>query len=262
MSRAAAARRPTAERSYEQATVTRGRLFVGTSGFAYKDWTPLFYPADVRADGLLEHYSSRLNTVELNNTFYRQPRPDHVAAWLAATPESFRFIVKAQRGGSIRAFGSAATKAVAAESVAWLTGPYRMFGERLGGVLYRLPDSVHRNDKRLAALLEAWPADIPLVAEFQHDSWQADEVLDLLRAHNAALCATDLDEQAAPDLRLTGRFIYLRLRRTDYTDSELDAWANRLLAFLESGTDCYVFLRHDERGVSALRALRLRELLA
>src|SRR5688572_23701069 len=86
--------------------VTRGRLFVGTSGFAYKDWTPLFYPADWRSDALLEHYATRLNAVELNNTFYRQPRPDHVASWLAATPESFRFIVKAQRGGSIRAFGS------------------------------------------------------------------------------------------------------------------------------------------------------------
>lgn len=239
--------------------MTRGHLFVGTSGFAYKDWTPLFYPSDVRSDGLLEHYSSRLNAVELNNTFYRQPRPDHVAAWLAATPDTFRFIVKAQRGGSIRAFGSA--KPDMQESVDWLTGPYRLFGERLGGVLYRMPESVHRNDSRLRALLEAWPADIPMVAEFQHPSWQADEVLDLLRTHQATLCATDLDEHTTPDLRLTGRFIYLRLRRADYTDSELDAWANRLLAFLESGTDCYVFLRHDERGVSALRGLRLRELL-
>jgi uncharacterized protein YecE (DUF72 family) len=236
--------------------MTRGRLFVGTSGFAYKGWTPLFYPMDTRANSLLEHYSGRLNTVELNNTFYRQPRPDHVAAWLAATPENFRFILKAQRGGSIRAFSSNA-----ADAVAWLTAPYRLFGERLGGVLYRLPDSVHRNDDRLRALLEAWPADMPLVAEFQHQSWQADEVLDLLRAHGTALCATDLDERAAPDLRLTGPFIYLRLRRTDYTDAELEAWASRLLAFLESGTDCYVFLRHDERGVSALRALRLREML-
>jgi uncharacterized protein YecE (DUF72 family) len=242
--------------------VTRGRLFVGTSGFAYKDWVPLFYPTDVRGDALLEHYSSRLNSVELNNTFYRQPRPDHVAAWLAATPESFRFIVKAQRGGSIRSFGTVAQPASAvAESVAWLTDPYRLFGERLGGVLYRLPESVHRNDSRLQALLEAWPADIPLVAEFQHPSWQVDEVLDLLRTHRAALCATDLDERTTPDLRLTGPFIYLRLRRADYTDTELEAWASRLLAFLESGTDCYVFLRHDERGVSALRALRLLELL-
>jgi uncharacterized protein YecE (DUF72 family) len=88
------------------------------------------------------------------------------SAWLSATPEDFRFVVKAQRGGSIRAFGTAA-----AETVAWLTAPYRLFGERLGGVLYRLPDSVHRSDHPLRALLEAWPADMPLVLEFQHPSW-------------------------------------------------------------------------------------------
>ena len=237
--------------------MARGRLFVGTSGFAYRDWAPLFYPAGLRGDSLLSHYASRLPAVELNNTFYQQPKPERVAAWLAATPVDFRFVVKAQRGGSMRAFGAAA-----AETMQWLTGPYRVFGERLGAVLYRVPANVHRNDEKLRALLNAWPADMPLVAEFQHPSWQADEVLDLLRSHGTALCATDLDEQTPPDLRLTGPFIYLRLRRADYTDAELEAWAKRLMAFLESGTDCYVFLRHDERGVSALRALRLRELLS
>jgi uncharacterized protein YecE (DUF72 family) len=237
--------------------VKRGRLFVGTSGFAYPDWAPLFYPTGTRAADLLAHYAGRLPAVELNNTFYQQPKPDKVAAWLAATPDEFRFVVKAQRGGSMRAFGSAA-----AETVAWLTGPYRSFGERLGAVLYRVPNNVHRNDDKLRALLDAWPADMPLVAEFQHESWHADEVLDLLRDHGTSLCATDLDERAAPDLRLTGPLIYLRLRRTSYTDTDLDDWARRLLAFLESGTDCYVFLRHDESGVSALRAVRLREMLA
>lgn len=249
--------------------MSRGRLFVGTSGFAYRDWAPLFYPAGTRGDSLLSQYASRLPAVELNNTFYQQPKPERIAAWLAATPVDFRFVVKAQRGGSMRAFGSADQQTsadglpatAARETVQWLTGPYRLFGERLGAVLYRVPQNVHRNDEKLRALLGAWPADLPLVAEFQHSSWQADEVLELLRAHGTTLCATDVDERATPDVRLTGRFIYLRLRRADYTDADLEAWARRLLAFLESGSDCYVFLRHDERGVSALRALRLRELL-
>ena len=146
--------------------------------------------------------------------------------------------------------------------MAWLTAPYRLFGERLGGVLYRMPESVHRNDLRLRALLEAWPADLPLVAEFQHPSWHADEVFDLLREHHVALCATDLDDQPAPDLSLTGSFVYLRLRRTDYTDSELAEWADRLAAFLDAGTDCFVFLRHDADGTSALRAAWLRDRLS
>jgi len=235
----------------------RGRLLVGTSGFAYTGWAPLFYPAGTRGDGLLSAYAQRLPAVELNNTFYQQPRPERIAAWLAATPTDFRFVVKAQRGGSLRAFGSAA-----AETVEWLTAPYRLFGERLGGVLFRVPDNVRRDEPRLRSLLDAWPDDLPLTVELQHESWRVDAVFDLLRAHGAAICSTDLDDGDQPDLRLTGRFIYLRLRRTSYTDAELAAWADRLAAFLDDGIDCHVYLRHDERGESAVRAVQLARLAA
>ena len=235
----------------------RGRLYAGTSGFAYPDWAPKFYAPGTRANGLLSAYAARLPSVELNNTFYQQPKPDKVAAWLAATPVDFRFVVKAQKGGSMRAFGEAAT-----ETVAWLTGPYRLFGERLGAVLYRVPANVHRADEKLRSLLAAWPVDLPLVAEFQHESWQSDEVFDLVREHKATLCATDLDEVGPPDLRLTGPLIYLRLRRTTYSDSDLTDWAGRLEPFLADGVDCYVFFRHDEDGESALRAIRLSELVS
>jgi uncharacterized protein YecE (DUF72 family) len=236
--------------------MARGRLFAGTSGFAYPDWAPRFYPAGLRPNELLSHYSSRLPAVELNNTFYQQPKPDKVAAWLAATPPAFRFVVKAQRGGSMRAFGEAA-----AQTVEWLTAPYRLFGERLGAVLYRVPENMHRDDDKLRLLLEAWPDDLPIVVEMQNAEWQVDDVFDLLARHQATLCATDLDDREPPDLRLTGRSIYLRLRRTSYTDADLDRWASRLSAFLESGTDCFVFFRHDADGGSALLALKLRGLL-
>jgi uncharacterized protein YecE (DUF72 family) len=165
-------------------------------------------------------------------------------------------VVKAQRGGSMRAFGEAA-----AETVSWLTAPYRLFGERLGAVLVRVPENIHRDVGRLRTMLSAWPADMPLVAEFQHVSWHDDEVYSLLSEHSATLCATDLDDRDPPDLRLTGHSIYLRLRRTSYTDAQLAGWRDRLAAFLEDGVDSYVFTRHDESGESALRAVRLRELL-
>ena len=231
-------------------------MYAGTSGFAYPAWAPRFYATGTKADGLLRAYAERLPTVELNNTFYQQPKPDKIAAWLAATPADFRFVVKAQRGGSMRAFGEAA-----AQTVEWLTAPYRLFGERLGSVLYRVPANVHRDEEKLRLLLAAWPADMPLTLEAQHSSWQDDAIFDLLRAHGAALCATELDEGEAPDLRLTGRFIYLRLRRTTYTESDMADWAARLRAFIDAGTECYVFFRHDEDGVSALRAEELLKLV-
>jgi uncharacterized protein YecE (DUF72 family) len=103
---------------------------------------------------------------------------------------------------------------------------------------------------------------MPLVVEMQNTEWQVDEVFALLARHSATLCATDLDEHDAPDLRLTGSTIYLRLRRAAYGEAVLAAWAARLTPFLDSGTDCFVFFRHDADGTSALNARRLLELLA
>lgn len=226
-----------------------GRLYVGTSGFAYPEWAPLFYPAGARQADLLSLYAERLTAVELNNTFYQQPKPERVAAWLAATPASFRFTVKAQRGSSMRGLGERA-----ADAVAWLTPAYRRFGDRLGSVLFRVPQQIRRDDARLAALLAAWPPDMPLALEFQHPSWIDDDVYALLREGGAALCATDLDEAPPPDLRLTGPFVYLRLRRSAYTRAELDGWAGRLEPFLADGRDAFVFLRHDADGQAALNA--------
>jgi uncharacterized protein YecE (DUF72 family) len=233
----------------------RGRLRVGTSGFAYPAWTPRFYPKGLPAARFLAHYASRMSTVELNNTFYRSPTPAATEAWLAATPPDFRFSIKAQRGGSYRALQVDPT-----ESVPWLTGPYRAFGDRLGTVLFRVPDGVARNDERLGALLAAWPADLPLTMEFQDASWHVDETFEALRGIGAALCTTELPEDPdPPTIRRTGSFLYLRLRRHDYEDAELEAWAARLEPFLAAGDDAYVFFRHDEVGRGPELALALAD---
>jgi uncharacterized protein YecE (DUF72 family) len=221
-----------------------GRLRVGTSGFAYAGWTPRFYPADLPPARRLEFYASQLTAVELNNTFYRSPSPAAVAAWLAATPEDFRFAIKAQRGGSFRAL-----QVDPAASVPWLTGPYGAFGARLGTVLFRVPEGVNRDDARLTALLAAWPRDLPITVEFQEPSWHVDDTFEALAQAGAALCTTELpDDEQPPTIRRTGQFLYLRLRRHDYSRDELAAWADRLEPFLSAGDDAFVFFRHDEHG--------------
>jgi uncharacterized protein YecE (DUF72 family) len=231
-----------------------GRLLVGTSGFAYPGWSPRFYPAGLRGDALLPFYARRFSACELNNTWYQQPSEAKVHTWLAGTPPEFRFAVKAQRGGSYR---SLMVDPVA--SVPWLTEPLRRFGERLGTVLFRVPEQLRIDTDRLAALLDTWPADLPLTLEFQHPSWHVDEVFDAVRTHGAALCATELPEdEAPPTIRVTGPFLYLRLRRHDYTTDEIAAWAARLEPFLATGSDAFVFFRHDESG----RATELASALA
>ena len=235
----------------------RGRAYVGTSGFAYPGWSPRFYPAGLKAEALLANYASRLRAVELNNTFYQSPSESKVATWLAASPPDFRFSVKAQRGGSWRAMNGAPE-----QGLPWLTDPYRRFGERLGTVLFRVPDNVRRDDERLAAMLAAWPRELPLTVEFADPSWDADETTALLHEAGAVLCATESpDDAMPPTLRRTGRFLYLRLRRHDYTTDELETWADRLRPFLGAGDDAFVFFRHDETGRGAELALELQGLL-
>ena len=235
----------------------RGRLFTGTSGFAYPAWVPRFYPPGSKAGDLLARYAQRLPAVELNNTFYQRPSAAKVAAWVAATPSSFRFSVKAQRGASWRAM-----REDPEPGMPWLTESYRAFGERLGTVLFRVPDTTKRDDARLAALLAAWPADLPLTLEFGDPSWAADEVVAAASGAGAAICATESpDDDGPPTLRRTAPFLYLRLRRHDYAPAELDAWAARLEPFLTAGDDAYVFFRHDETGRGPELALELAERL-
>jgi uncharacterized protein YecE (DUF72 family) len=223
---------------------------VGTSGFAYRDWAPRFYPTGTRPSELLRTYATRLTAVELNNTFYVRPSPRAIDGWLAATPKDFRFCAKAQRGGAWRAMRDDPS-----EPVRRLAESYAPFGDRLRCVLFRIPDDMRRDDTALARLLDAWPASMPLAVEMRHPSWQDDEVHELLRGHGAALVATDTDDEPLPpDLRRTGPFLYLRLRRSAMDGTDLDAWAARLAPFLEDGLDACVFLRHDEDGGMALAA--------
>jgi uncharacterized protein YecE (DUF72 family) len=261
-----------------------GRLLAGTSGFSYPDWTPRFYPPGTRAADRLAAYAAILPALELNATFRRRPTVSAIQGWVRATPPDFRFVVKAQRSSAMRGlFGSPE------ESVAWLTEPLAEFGERLGAVLYRVPGEIRRDgpwvegdvalaDQRLAALLAAWPREIPLVVEFQDPTWHVDETFALLRAAGAVLCITELppegDEEVrggtrtAPDdgttpeppiVRRTGAFLYLRLRLHDYDDAALDAWTARLEPFLTAGDDVYAFFRHDPVGRAAELALELKQ---
>jgi uncharacterized protein YecE (DUF72 family) len=239
-----------ASRGLDHAPRPRGRLLVGTSGFSYTAWSPTFYPEGLRSRDLLPHYASRLGACELNGTFYARPTPERLEAWAAAVPPDFRFIVKGQRGGSIRALYNDPTI-----SVPWLTEHLPHLGERLGAMLFRIPSEIARNDDRLAGVLADWPATVPLVVEAQHETWHVDETFAVLRAANAVLCTTDLDDQdTPPDIRRTGPFLYLRLRRHAYDDASLDAWAARLVPFLDDGMDAYVVFRHDDDGTSALHA--------
>jgi len=231
----------------------RGRLYAGTSGFSYTSWVPRFYAPGRASRKLLPAYAARLPAVELNNTFYRRPSDQVVAKWLAETPDHFRFCPKAQRSTTWRAWSGSD----AAESIAWLAGSLRGFGSRLGCVLMSVLGSLERDDWALERVLQAWPTNVPLALELPHATWADDEVYARLQSHDVSLVSTDWDDRSEPDLRRIGSFLYLRLRRTSYSDADLERWARRLEPFIGDGMDAFVFFRHDEDGASALQAERL-----
>lgn len=238
-----------------------GRLYAGTSGFAYPGWVPRFYAPGKASRKLLVAYASRLPAVELHNTFLRRPNEQQIDKWLGETGPDFRFCPKAQRSTSWRAW----SQEDPSESIRWLTDALAGFGARLGCVLLSLRGSLERDDDRLERLLRAWPADVPLALELLHPSWLAPEVHARAQAHRVTLVATDLEGRDEPPLR-AGPVVYLRLRRSTYAAADVERWSERLVPFLRDGSDAYVFFRHDDDGSMALNAealsARVGELMA
>jgi uncharacterized protein YecE (DUF72 family) len=224
-------------------------VWVGTSGFSYKEWKPIFYPADLPADRFLSHYATRLNGVEIDSTFYRMPTPKALDTWRDATPEGFRFAVKASQRITHRE-----RLAVPSDSLAYLLELLPRLGSRLGVVLYQLPPFFRRDLGRLDAFLTALPKGPPSAFEFRHLSWFDDETYRLLEKHGAALCVNDNDEFECP-VKLTARHTYLRLRRDNYSPDQRATWKERIRTFAQEGIDVFAFIKHKDNPEAPLIAI-------
>jgi uncharacterized protein YecE (DUF72 family) len=246
LEQAPAARSPAAApRAMPKAPKSAGRLLAGTSGYSYPQWKGGFYPQETRSAEFLAFYAGRLTTVEINNTFYHFPSQKAVDGWIAETPARFRFALKAHRRIThhMRLGPSARDEIVAfVERCAQL-------GPRLGCILFQLPPNFSRDDARLEMLLATLPAGPRYAVEFRHESWFADDVLEKLRQHNVACVASDSDDRPQREC-VTADFVYARLRRSSYTDTQLDAWQAWFQAQLKQKRDVLAYLKHDEAGAA------------
>lgn len=226
-------------------------IHTGTSGFSYPEWKGSFYPEDLPQKGFLEYYASRFSTVEINNTFYRFPRSSLLEGWRDGTPGNFSFAVKANQGITHRG---------RLHEVEELTRDFvercKLLGDKLGPILFQLPPNLKRDDERLADFLDMLDPRMRFAFEFRHESWFDEKVFGLLANSAAALCVSEGDKLDTPRLA-TGKFVYARLRKDVYSDSELADWYAWMSEQVEAGRDVFAYLKHDEAGESPEYALRL-----
>lgn len=228
------------------------RIQVGTSGWAYKEWKGSFYPADLPADDMLRHYSSRLGTVEVNNSFYRIPSERVLLGWSEQVPAEFRFVMKASR--RITHINRLAGQD---DSLEYFLRMVNVLGDKLGPTLFQCPPTLKKDLPRLKSFLARIPQRWRSALEFRHSSWFDDEVYDALRGHDIALVAVEEGEGDGAPLVPTASWGYLRLRRTTYASGELEAWAGRIQQ--QPWQEAFVFLKHEEdspAGPEAALALR------
>jgi uncharacterized protein YecE (DUF72 family) len=238
-------------------------IYAGTSGWAYPTWKPGFYPAGLPAKRFLEHYASRLNSVEVNYSFRQLPSAAMLVGWLAATPSDFRFSFKAPQ--RITHFSRLRDcNAAVAEFVAALA-PVQAAG-KLGSLLFQLPPNFKADPGRLADFLAApaFSGDAPprLAFEFRHESWFSDQVCEILSAHNAALCIAEGDELQTPEVQCARTHACYRLRRSGgYSAHEIATLAEKYSA-LTPEREVYVYFRHEDEPTGALNAIAFLEACA
>jgi len=228
-------------------------LYVGTSGYSYKEWKGSFYPDKISPKEMLGYYAARLHAVELNNTFYRMPKPEMIESWKAQVPENFRFSVKAPQSIThFRRLKDAAPQTrIMLKTVAALE-------ERLGAVIFRLPEEMKKDLKRLESFLKVLPADTPAVFDFRHPTWFDDEVVELLRSQKRVFCISDIEELPESYAFKTADWGYVRLRRERYTEAELSKWIKRIKA--QKWKDTYVFFKHEDEATGPKLAARFVKL--
>ncbi len=228
-------------------------LYAGTSGWSFPAWKPAFYPAKLASAKFLAHYATRLNSVEVNYTFRHFATEKTQAGWIASTPASFRFSIKAhQRITHIERLKDAAEDA---RSFLASLQPLSEAG-RLGMVLFQLPPFLKADAALLSDFLSGLSAGSRLAFEFRHATWFTDAVYGLLRRHNAALCLAESEKIETPEIA-TADFVYYRMRKDAYSAAERRTIFHRVERHLADGRDVFLYFKHEETPTGAIYAEEL-----
>jgi uncharacterized protein YecE (DUF72 family) len=234
---------------------------IGTSGWHYKHWVGRFYPQKMPAARMLAYYCERFDTVELNNSFYRLPSKQSLAAWRDSVPGAFCFAVKGSR------FLTHMKKLKDPEQgLARFLDAIEVLDAKLGPVLFQLPPQWEINYERLETFLDLLPREHRYAFEFRNMTWNVKPIFDLLGRYNAAYCVFDLAGTQSP-IKLTADFAYVRLHgpggkyQGTYSDKTIGEWAQRIETWRRQLQGVFIYFDNDEAGYAPHDALRLKALV-
>ena len=218
------------------------RILVGTSGYNYNEWKGSFYPDRISSKKMLPYYAERLPTVEINYTFYRMPTERLLSGWSEATPDHFRFTLKAPRRitHDARLRGCEEATGAFCEAAATL-------GSKLGVLLFQLPPSFRKDLAIFDAFLDTLPPGARVAFEFRHVSWHDADILDRLRERGLALCVADSERMSTP-VEVTAPYAYFRLRDEGYQPADLARWAETIAERTAGCGEVFVYFKHEDEG--------------
>lgn len=228
-------------------------LWVGTSGYSYKEWKGSFYPEDMPDKDMLATYAGQLPAVEINNTFYRLPTAKVLKSWAAQVPGTFRFVLKASRR-----ITHIKRLTECEEETAYLFETSKALGKRLGAILFQLPPFFRKDVPRLLAFLSLIPEKAKAAFEFRHESWFEQDVYEALRERGCALEFSDTEDNVLEAPVSTASWGYLRLRKPDYSEEGLREWVRKVGK--EKWDEAFVFFKHEDGGTGPELARRFLEL--
>jgi uncharacterized protein YecE (DUF72 family) len=228
-------------------------IYVGTSGYSYKEWKGIFYPEKISPREMLRFYAERFSTVEINNTFYHMPTERVLTSWAEQVPDDFVFAFKAPQAIThlkrLRNVG---------EETEYLLRTLSILGKQLGPILFQFHKSFRADPATLKAFLALLPRTMSFAFEFRSPSGLDDQTLDLLREKGCSLCTADTDDSPTNEIINTASWGYLRLRRSNYTDADLLQWMKKVLSQRWERT--FVFFKHEEEVKGPELAMRFQAL--
>ncbi len=244
--------------------MNRGKLYIGTSGYAYPHWeNGVFYPKGLSKIKQLEYYSKYFNTVEMNYPFYRLPSSKNFSNWRKTVPKEFIFAVKVSR------------YITHVKRLHHFKTPWKTFLERalhlenkLGPFLFQLPPNWKKDLGRLEEFMEiVQGSKLRFVLEFRHPTWFSEDVYQILKKEkNISLCLADSPHRPFQEV-IIGNFVYIRMHggkvlyTSNYSEKELKYWSKKIKGYLNHGLDVYLYFNNDAMGYAVENAKQVLKYL-